>query len=218
MPFTVDQFFDVFGRYNSLLWPVVLLLWLVSAATIVWWARTGVRASRLVATLLAFHWAWSGVAFHWAFFVANNPAARFFGALFLFQAVCLAWVGVARPHLRFSPGRDGWRLVGFALIVYSFLYPALSLAAGHAWPRVPLFAVPCPTTLLTSGLLLTLDGPMPIAIAVSTIAWAAIGGSGSILFNVQPDFALPLAGLLVLARAIVVRVQNRSRPASAGVA
>ncbi len=217
MPFTIDQFFDVLGRYNSQMWPVATLLWLVTAATIVWWLRAGVCASRLVATLLVVHWAWSGVAFHWVFFVAINPAARLFGALFLFQAVCLAWLGVARPRLRFSPGRSGWQWAGYTLILYSFLYPALSLA-GHAWPRVPLFAVPCPTTLLTCGLLLMLENPIPITIAAATVAWTAIGGSAASLFDVRPDFALPVGGLLVLVRAVTRRFRKRSEVTGASAA
>ena len=208
MPFTLNQFFDVFGRYNSLLWPVAGLLWLVSAATMIWWLRRGARASPLVSGVLAFHWAWSSVAYHWAFFAAINPAAGFFAVLFLFQAVCLVWLGVVRPRLRFLPGRTRWKLVGHAFVVYAFSYPALSVASGHAWPRLPLFAVPCPTTLLTVGMLLMLDGAVPIVILVPTIAWTAIGGSAAVLFDVRPDFALPVAGLAALAFAVTMGVKK----------
>jgi len=222
MPFTLDQFFDVFGRYNSLLWPAAGLLWLVSAATVAGWLRHGARASRLLSGVLALHWVWSGVAYHWAFFAAINPAAPLFAVLFLFQAVCLVWCGVVRPCLRFLPGRTGWKLVGYAFIVYAFSYPALSVASGHAWPRLPLFAVPCPTTLLTVGLLLTLDRAVPIAILVPTVAWTAIGGSAAILFDVRADFALPVAGVAVLAFTVTMGVdrwmQTRRRSAQAGAA
>ncbi len=198
MPFTHEQFLDVFGRYNQALWPAALAFWLVSAATVLWLIRSGRGASRGIAALLAVHWAWSGIAYHLAFFAAINPVARLFGALFVVEAACLAWLGVFRSRLQFSLGTTPRHVVASAFVVYSFLYPALSLLGGGVWPRLPLFAVPCPTTLFTAGLLLAADPPLPWLATVVPILWALVGGSAAFLLNVPADFAL-LLGALVLA-------------------
>ena len=101
MPFTHDQFLDVFGRYNEALWPIAVALWLVSAAALLWLVRKGRAASRPVAAVLSFHWAWSALAYHAAFFSAINRGAWLFAALFLFEAACVLWVGVVKARLRF---------------------------------------------------------------------------------------------------------------------
>src|SRR4029077_11640490 len=40
LPFTKDQFFDVFAAYNGALWPAVVALWLASTLTCVWLATS----------------------------------------------------------------------------------------------------------------------------------------------------------------------------------
>ncbi|HSK09266.1 MAG TPA: DUF6064 family protein, partial [Vicinamibacterales bacterium] len=96
LPFTHEQFLDVFASYNTALWPAALVLWLLTALAVVAWLRAGDRGSRALAGVLALHWAWSAVAYHAAFFRQINPAASLFAALFLVQAGLFAWFGVVR--------------------------------------------------------------------------------------------------------------------------
>ena len=81
-----EQFLDVFAAYNRMLWPAALLLWLATLIAVVLLLRRDPRAPRIVALLLAAHWAWSGAAYHLAFFRSVSPAATLFGALFVAQA------------------------------------------------------------------------------------------------------------------------------------
>ncbi len=211
MPFTHEQFLDVFGRYNQALWPAVLAFWLVSAAAVLWLIRAGRRASRGIAALLAVHWAWSGIAYHLAFFAAINPVARLFGLLFVLEAGCLAWFGVFRSRLQFSLGATPRHVVALAFVVYSFLYPVLSLLTG-AWPRLPLFAVPCPTTLFTAGLLLAADPPLPRLVTIVPILWALVGGSAAFLLSVPADFALLLAAFVLVLYVVSSSIAKRTQP------
>jgi hypothetical protein len=76
LPFTREQFFDVFAAYNAALWPGVLALWIASAlVAVLLFARPHRASDRIVSTLLAIHWAWSALAYHMAFFTSINPAA-----------------------------------------------------------------------------------------------------------------------------------------------
>ena len=63
VPFTHDQFLNLFAAYNTALWPVAILLWLATLAGIVQLVRGRARGPGLAA-LLTLHWAWSGVAYH----------------------------------------------------------------------------------------------------------------------------------------------------------
>jgi hypothetical protein len=202
LPFTHDQFLDVFGAYNRALWPAVILTWLLTAAAMVTLYRRGPRASRLVATVLAFHWGWAGIAYHLAFFRSINPAAIFFGAAFVLQAALILWRGVLGSQLAFQPASSSWGRVGGALIAYALLYPAIGLALRLRYPGIPTFGVPCPTAILTAGLLLLAPRREARLLSAIPVLWAAVGGSAAVLLSMHADFALLVAGLVLVVFAI----------------
>ena len=197
-PFTHDQFLDVFGAYNRALWPAAILIWLLTAAAIAVLYRRGPRTSRLVAAGLAFHWGWAGLVYDLAFFRSINPTATVFGAMFVLQAAIFLWRGVLGSQLSFQPTSAIWGRVGGALIIYALLYPALGLALGLAYPRFPSFGVPCPTVILTVGLLLLAPRREVRLLSAIPVLWAAVGGSAAVLLNIRADFALLVAGPLLL--------------------
>ena len=67
-----------------------------------------------------------------------------------------------------------------------------------SYPRAPSFGVPCPTTILTAGLLLLLPRREARLVAVIPVIWAAIGGSAAFLLAIRADLALLLAGGFLL--------------------
>ena len=198
LPFTHDQFLDVFGVYNGLFLPAVVLLWAATLAALVSWRRRGAAASRMLAGLLAIHWGWSGLAYHLALFRAINPVAVAFAALFVAQAAIFAWQGVVRGRLVFAPPRSGWGAVGAVLAAYALVYPGIGLLTGLHYPRMPTFGVPCPTTILTAGLLLTVPPREARLAAVIPMLWSVIGGSAAFTLGIRPDLALPFAGAALL--------------------
>jgi hypothetical protein len=199
LPFTDEQFFGVFAAYNLLLWPAALVLWVATAVVCIAWLRGSINRSPLVPALLAIHWIWVGLAYHAAFFTRINPAAWLFSGLFLVEAGLLTWYGVIRNRIRFV-ARASFvpHAVSWALIAYALAYPIIAQAEGRAYPHVPTFAVPCPTTILTIGFLLAADPPLPRLVAVIPILWALIGGSGAFLFGVRADLVLLVAGAVLI--------------------
>jgi hypothetical protein len=197
LPFTQTEFFDVFGAYNAALWPAALALWLISLGLVLFAVRASTPPHRALSALLAVHWAWSAVAYHAAFFTRINPAAWLFAGLFLTQAAVFAWVGVVRGRLRFSTGRSLRHVLAGALVTYALAYPLINLAQGLVFPRVPTFGVPCPTTILTLGLLLAATPPS-WSIAIIPVAWAVVGGSAALLLGVRADLTLFLAAALLI--------------------
>jgi hypothetical protein len=91
LPFTPEQFLDVFGTYNRAMWPEAAILWLVTVALLVRLLRGGAKASVAFSFLLAAHWRRTTTCL----FRAINPAAFLFGVVFSFRRP-LAARGFAR--------------------------------------------------------------------------------------------------------------------------
>jgi hypothetical protein len=197
VPFTQQQFLDVFGAYNATAWPAVVVLWLVTLAFGIRLVR-GRTPSTTLSALAAVHWAWSGLVYHALFFTDINPAAWLFAGVFLLEAFAFVWFGIVRRTLAFRWGHTTRHAMAAALFVYSLGYPFLVLASGHAVPRAPLYAVPCPTTLFTAALLLTAVRPAPVIVFVIPVMWAAIAGTAALTLGVTPDLMLFVAAVCLV--------------------
>ena len=194
LPFTTEEFFEVFARYNAALWPAQIGatgLGLVALALVL---RPSSAANRAISLILAVFWLLMGIGYQLLFFAPVNTLAYAFGLVFVLQAILLALDGVIRSHIAFGAER-GWRgWVAWALIAYALvIYPLVGLVGSHPYPRTPLFGVaPCPTTIFTLGLLL-LSNASPRLFAIPLV-WSAIGGSAAVLLAVPQDYGLILAG------------------------
>jgi len=204
IPFTVEQFFEVFARYNEGVWPTQIILNLLALAAIVLVLRPRPFSSPAIAAILSFLWGWTAIAYHFGFFTSINPAAWLFGALFLVGSLWFAWVGVIKGRLQFRltggiRGGAGVLLIVFSLIIY----PLLGHLLGHRYPAVPTFGLPCPTTIFTLGLLLLASAPLPRSVFVVPLLWSAIGALAAFRLGVLQDLGLLAAGLIGLAAVIV---------------
>jgi Family of unknown function (DUF6064) len=207
LPFTPDQFFDVFAAYNRSLWPVALALWVLALASAIALAMRPHERARFILVMLAVQWLWAGMAYHAAFFTAINPAAWLFSALFVAEGGMFAGYGLARNQMQFRPAGSPRHVVAWTLILYALLYPLGAQMEGHAFPRGPTFGVPCPTTLLTVGLLLAVT-PLPVVLAVIPILWCVIGGSAAFVLGVRTDLMLIVAGIALTISLLSVRAQR----------
>ncbi len=195
LPFTPQEFFDVFAVYNRALWPAVIAWWLASIGFVIAAWRNPARHRRPLTYVLAALWAWNALAYHAWLFTNINPAAWLFAALFAAEAGLLARTAARGGVPAFSAeGRTRW--VGALLTVYAFAYPIVTIASGHQYPATPTFGVPCPTVILTLGLFLTARD-VAMRLEIVPIAWAFIGGSAALLLNVPADYALLGAGVLL---------------------
>lgn len=200
LPFTREQFLGVFADYNSAVWPVQIVAYLLGLAVVVAILRPSPPGHRFVAGALAAMWVWTGVAYHGLFFARINPAALAFGALFVVQGSLFVIAGVARRRLLFGrPGGFasvlGWMLVACAAVPY----PLLGQSSGHAYPAQPMFGItPCPVTLFTFGVLLLTLAPIPRWLLVIPLAWSLVGGSAAFMLGVPQDWPLFFSGLTIV--------------------
>ncbi len=199
MPFSVQQFLEVFRRYNEAIWPMQILFYLLGVALVILAVRGSARGGKVVGFSLSFFWIWMGVLYQFVFFRPINPAAALFALLFVLQAVLLA-LSTVRNQLQFGAPSGvrlfaGYALVGYAMVVY----PALGLLFGHVYPQAPLFgAAPCPTVIFTLGLLLWTRRPVPRYLLVIPGIWALIGFFAAVNLHVYEDFGLLAAGLIAV--------------------
>jgi hypothetical protein len=199
LPFTIEQFYEVFREYNTTLWPSQFLLFglAIMATVLVIFPRrwSGVGVSIILAIL----WAWVGIAYHLAFFTAINPLAYGFAALSILSSLIFFWQGVIQKKLVFRLNPGVQTVIGFLLVIFALaIYPAWSVYSGHHYPELPTFGLPCPTTIFTIGMCAFLVRPYPRSSLVIPVLWSFIGGQAAFLLGVPQDTGLLVAGVIGL--------------------
>jgi hypothetical protein len=217
LPFTTEQFLQVFERYNQAIWPVHVLAYILGIAIVLLAAKPSRYSNQIISLVLAIFWAWMGVVYHILYFSTINGAALGFGALFVVQACLWLFYGIVRPKLQFQFEANAYSITGLVLIVYAMMvYPLIGMLLGHAYPRSPSFGVaPCPTTIFTFGLLLMTSARVPKAALVIPLLWSLLGFSAAISLGIREDIGLLVAGLLcvglLLWRDRAAHASNRPR-------
>ena len=89
LPFTTEQFLAVFRSYNEAIWPAQIVAYLLAGLAVVALYGRSARSDRIIAAALAIMWAWTGIAYHLAFFATINKAAYVFSVLFIIQAASM---------------------------------------------------------------------------------------------------------------------------------
>lgn len=199
LPFTVEQFVDVFAQYNVAVWPApVALAALAALCVLAMFSRLRSRGV-LISTVLAVLWLWLALAYHWAFFLRINPLAIAFALVSIAGALLFLWHGVRRRRLHFRWQSRPMDWLGAALVGYALLaYPLLNALSGHRYPGTATFGLPCPTTLFTIGMLTSLEAPYPRSVLVVPMLWCLVGVQAAFLLDMPADLALAPAALTAL--------------------
>ena len=197
LPFTIDQFLDVFERYNLAVWPAQLFLYAMAILAILLALQRKRDLSKIVSLILAVLWLWMGLVYHFWFFTAINRAALVFAALFVLQGMLFVIAGVWKDNLSFRFTPDAFAFIGGAFLIYAIIiYPALGYSLGHRYPAAPTFGLPCPTTIFTFGILLWTNRRVPLYLLAIPFAWSLLGMSAAISFGMTEDYGLLVAGLV----------------------
>lgn len=209
LPFSAEQFFDVFRRYNESVWPaqVALNVAAVFAAAAAWraHARRSSPWARTALVVLAGLWLWTGIVYFKTFFATVTPAGEIFGSLFIAEAALLMLCAWQDEPL--VPSSRSGAAVGASLIAYALLlYPVAGMLAGHHYPAQPTFGAPCPLTIFTFGVFCLFPASIYRFALVMPLLWTAIASFAAFEFHVHEDL-----GLLVAAAAtIAVMLHERS--------
>lgn len=209
LPFTTEQFLELFASYNEAIWPAQIIAYVLGIYMIYIIVKSYRQADRIVNIILGFFWLWMGIIYHLTFFTGINRAAYLFGGLFIVQGFLFLLLNT----LGYSPGyaykNDAYSHAGGILILYAMLiYPLLGTVFGHSYPASPVYGVaPCPTTIFTFGILLWCQKKVPVWLLAIPFAWSLIGLSAALRLSVYEDIGLPAAGLISL---IIIMYRNHT--------
>lgn len=199
LPFTVEQFFDVFSQYNVAVWPAQAVLTALAVLCVLVTFSSLRWRELCISTILAVLWLWLALAYHWAFFSRINPLAVAFALLSAAGALLFLWHGVHHRGLHFRWQSRPMDWVGAALVGYALvIYPVLNALTGHRYPGTATFGLPCPTTLFTIGVLAWLEAPYPRSVLVVPLLWCLVGVQAAFLLDMPADLALAPAALTAL--------------------
>lgn len=197
LPFTVNDFIDVFEKYNLSVWPAQPLL-LFFGFIVPFCIYVNIAACRqVVFGILSILWGWMGIVYHIIYFSSINKAAYAFGAMFVVQSILFFYFGILRHKIELRIRFDVQSIVGVVFIVYALLiYPLISFAQGRIYPNSPTFGVPCPTTIFTFGVLLFTVHRIPPLILIIPMLWSLVGFSATINLNMIEDVGLLISAVL----------------------
>lgn len=210
-PFTAEQFMDVFVAYNVAIWPLQILAYGLSLSACIALCYRNPAATKVILSILALMWAFNGIGYHFLFFSAINPVANGFAALFVLQGILLCVSVLLPKDLRVEAGFNLRTAAGLSLIVYAALiYELLGYLGGHGLMAGPLVGVaPCPTTILTIGLLLLMRGRWVAWLSIIPVLWSMVGLGAAMQLGIPEDFGLPIAGLALTLVLALEAINNR---------
>lgn len=197
MPFTTEEFLNLFEEYNLSLWPLHMILYSLGIFAILFIMMRKRTEGVAVNVMLAILWFWMGAVYHLLYFSTINSMAFVFGILFIVQSAIFIWTGVLGNQLVYRWKLDLKGLTGLLFVIFSFLiYPFLSSFFGHSYPQTPTFGLPCPTTIFTFGILLFSAKKVPWYIFIIPLLWSFIGFSAAVNLSMKEDYSLLIAGLI----------------------
>lgn len=196
MPFSVQDFLDVFRNYNETVFPLQILFYLIAFTAIYFAFSRKKNSDKIISGILSFFWLWIGIVYHILFFSAINKAAYIFGVLFVVQGLLFLQFGVLKGSLKFGNKSGLQSIIAYILLAYALvIYPFLGYIFGHLYPYSPTFGLPCPTTIFTFGILLLTKQKIPLFLLIIPFLWSLLGFSAAIQLHVYEDFGLLVAGL-----------------------
>lgn len=205
LPFTPDQFLDVFKSYNLTVWPAQVFLFFLALLMIFFLFKKNIYSDKIVSVGLALFWLWIGIIYHLIFFTKINPAAYIFGSLFIIQGLLFVYYGVVKKKITILYKNNFVGILSILLFLYALIfYPLLGYQFGHLYPSTPTFGLPCPTTIFTFGVLLLLE-KKNITIHIIPILWSLIGFTAAIKLGIYQDIGLLAAGII----AVIILIGKR---------
>ena len=196
LPFTPDQFLDVFKSYNLTVWPAQILLVVLALLMIFVMFKKNFYSDKLISIGLAVLWLWMGIVYHIIFFTRINPAAYLFGTLYVIQAGLFVYYGIITKELIYKYRNNAIGIISILFFLYSLIfYPLLSYQFGHLYPSKPTFGLPCPTTIFTFGMIILMED-RKIIIFIIPIVWSLVGFTAALKLGIYQDIGLLIASVI----------------------
>jgi hypothetical protein len=199
MPFTTEQFFDVFREYNSSVFPFQIIIPVLSLVIIFILRLRNRNIVKITGGFLSLLWIWIGYIYHIRFFSGINNAAYIFGALFVIQGILFFIEFIFRNKIELNFENKFNNYTAYILLLFGvILYPAIGLITGKSLDITITMGLPCPSVIYTFGILIFAGKSLPKYLLIIPVLWAFIGFFAALKFGVYQDIALPVSAILTI--------------------
>jgi hypothetical protein len=194
-PFTTEQFFNVFEKYNIGVFPIQILFILAGMLALFILHSNYSFKNKFIGCFLGFLWLWIGLIYHIKFFTSINKPAFVFGAIFIVQGLLLLIITFSKKldfvFIKSTKHYIAYFFIAFGLIIY----PVIGFLAEGSIYRTISLGLPCPSTIFTFGFLMLANNKFPKYLLIIPSLWAIIGLSAAINFGVYQDFMILIAAI-----------------------
>ena len=195
-PFTTEQFFTVFEKYNSEVFPSQLIIFLLTLIILFSLHSRNSFKDKAIGFYLAFLWFWTGIVYHIAFFTTINKAAFIFGGISVIQGALILISTFSKDRLTFSFNSGTKTHFGYFFILFALvIYPLVSYLSERIFIRTITLGLPCPSTILTFGFFMLTHDRFPKFLLIIPSLWAIVGLSAAINFGIYQDFMMIIAAV-----------------------
>ncbi len=199
MPFSTEQFFEVFREYNISVFPFQVVILMLGTLSIFLIRKDSKFISSFIKGFIIILWLWIGIVYHIIFFTAINKAAYVFGALFVVQGLLFFLEFFIRNKFELIFENKRITYTGYALLIFgAIIYPLIGLSLGKPIEYSIVLGLPCPSVIFTFGIFILCRKSLPKYLLVIPVLWAVIGFFAALKFGVVQDIALPVSALIVL--------------------
>jgi len=196
LPFTTEQFFEVFRNYNTSVFPAQIIIIILGIIAIGLLHSKNKLKNSFIGFFLGIIWLWTGMVYHLLFFSEINKAAYGFAGLFILQGIFIV-IATVKSKLEFEWSINWASYLGYFFVLFGLIiYPLLSYSLESSLEQTITFGLPCPTTIITFGLLMLSKRKMNKYLVIIPSIWAVIGTGAAINFGVYPDYVMILAALV----------------------
>ncbi len=197
----VKDFYNIFYRYHSALWPMIIITYILGIIIIILAVRKSDNSSKIISAILAFLWIWVGIFFFLIYGLSVNP--QFYlvsGILFIIQSILFLYYGVFKERIYFRVEKEIYSFIGILIIIYALIiYPLIEIFTGHVYPAAPIFGMdPCPVCIFTFGVLLLTDKKIPLRLVIIPFLWSLSGVLAVVGYHVWADIGELVSGILGL--------------------
>jgi hypothetical protein len=195
-PFSLEEFINVFTKYNTDTWPILILVYILALITVYLLFRKTSISNKIISGVISFLWFWTGLVYHILYFTDINNMAYVFGLLFIIASILFLFYGVIKEKLNFGFKSDIYGYTGMFFVFFALLiYPLLGYIFGHSYPDIPILPLPCPLTIFTFGMLL-MTKKISKFVVIIPLVWSFIGFTAALQFGIYQDFMLLIAGIV----------------------
>jgi len=194
LSFSIEEFLLVLETYNLAIWPSQIFVYLLIIVSLFFSFKSTNYAPKIVLSVLSFLWLFNGIVFCFIFWSPSHIFGYIFGVCCILQGILFLY-SIKRSDITIGNANKIFTIIGVLFVIYATIgYQIFGYYLGHIYPQFfPAGLVPCPTTILTFGILLIINNiPLKYYVILLIIS---LGGFLAAYNGIYEDVGLIIAGV-----------------------